>query len=349
MKTLMTIAMTIWTSVTVASPPVMYVPTGDTDDLVIIDLDLDKVIGRIDDLENAHGLAVSPNGEYLVAGSMRPVDDAEAREISKPAAMSEDEHAAHHAGGDDAGAIKSPSYLSIIQPGQGRVMRRVAVPALTHHTAISPDGKHAIAVHSGAGGISVVDLNRMDVVKTIQTGKWPNYAVFSSDGKSLYVSNAGPGSVSEIDAHDWSIRRELTVGEKPEHMVLSPDGETLFVANVDDGTAVSVDLTSGAQTSRFNIGAKPHGIDVSKDGRWLFVSSKSDQTLTRIDLTDNSVSRIGLQPSPYHVAYVAEVNKLYVSSRKAAKIWVLDPASMKVVTEIDIGRGVAHQMVLLPQ
>ncbi|ALP52274.1 hypothetical protein Tel_03450 [Candidatus Tenderia electrophaga] len=350
MKILLTVVMTVWVSAaaTATASPFMYVPTGDADDLVVIDLDEDKVVGRIGELENAHGLAASPNSEYLVAGSMQPVEGGAAEDMSKPASVSEDEHAAHHAGGD-AAAMKSPAYLSIIEPRRGHVIRRVAVPALAHHTAISPDGKHAIAVHSGAGGISVVDLNTMEAVKTIQTGALPNYAVFSGDGRYLYVSNAGAGSVSEIDTHDWRIRRQLTAGNGPEHLVLSPDGARLFVADVDDGTVIGVNLKSGALTNRFDVGAEPHGIDISTDGRWLFVSSKSDQTLSRIDLTDNSVGKIDLQPAPYHVVYVAAVSKLYVSSREAAKIWVLDPAGMNVVAEIDIGRGVAHQMVIRPQ
>jgi YVTN family beta-propeller protein len=55
---------------------------------------------------------------------------------------------------------------------------------------------------------------------------------------------------------------------------------------------------------------------------------------------------VALQPAPYHVAYAGDLNKLYVSSRKAPKIWVIDPKTLKVSSEIDIGRGVAHQMVI---
>lgn len=348
MKWLTAFIITIFIVTTVNAGPLMYVPAGEANDLVIIDLDSDKITGRIDELENAHGLAASPNAEYLVAGSMQPLVDGTVSSISKPDAVTDDEHAAHHAGGDVA-AMKSSSYLSIVHPKHGHVMRRIPVPTLTHHTAVSPDGKYAIAVHSGAGGISIVDLRENRVKKTIQTGMWPNYAVFNSDGKYLYISNAGPGTVSEIDTHGWSVVREFSVGKKPEHMVLSADGLALFVANVDEGTASAVELKTGVVTSSFAVGAKPHGIDVSDDGRWLFVSSKNDQTLSRIDLADKSMTAIDLKPAPYHVAYAAGVNKLYVSSRKAPNIWVLDPITMKVISEIDIGQGAAHQMVVLPR
>jgi DNA-binding beta-propeller fold protein YncE len=55
---------------TVFAAPLMYVPTGGANDLAIIDLQTDRIVGRIGELENAHGLAASPGGKYLVAGSM---------------------------------------------------------------------------------------------------------------------------------------------------------------------------------------------------------------------------------------------------------------------------------------
>jgi len=319
----------------------MYVPTGEANDVVIIDLAQDRVVGRIDELQNAHGLSAGAVGDYLVAGSMDSGDVGESAG-SKPSAVTEAEHRAHHA----ETPAEAGSFVSIIHAGHGHVMRRVPVRAPTHHTAVSPDGKFAVAVHSGAGGISIIDLNKMAVIKTVQTGARPNYAVFSGDGKRLYVSNAGPGTVSEIDTADWSVVREIPVGKEPEHLALTPGGPRLYAVNVGSGTVSEVDLPEGKVARTFDVGAKPHGIALSDDGRWLFVSSLGDGTLSRIDLSDGEMKTVALGPAPYHVAYVGEFDKLYVSSRMASKIWVVDPATLKVRGEIALERGVAHQMVV---
>lgn len=323
----------------------MYVPTGEANDLVIIDLDTDRIAGRIPELENAHGLAASPDSEYLVAGSMQSVGSGGS--VNKPEAVSDAAHAAHHAGSADA-AVKAPSYLAIVHPKRGHVMRRIAVSGPTHHTAISPDGRHAVAVHSGDEGISVIDLKKMAVLKTVRTGVLPNFALFSRDGGRLYVSNAGGGSVSEINTDAWAVTREITVGTQPEHMVQSADGATLFVVDVGAGSVAAVDLENGAVKRRLEVGDAPHGIDVSADGRWLFASSTGGGVLVRFDLQGGERRTVDLQPAPYHVEYVDAVGKLYVSSRKEPKIWVVDPRSLKVGAAIDIGRGVAHQMAVLP-
>jgi DNA-binding beta-propeller fold protein YncE len=120
------------------------------------------------------------------------------------------------------------------------------------------------------------------------------------------------------------------------------------VVNVDEDRVVAVDVDNGKVARAFAVGAEPHGIDISAEGRWLFVSSKTGQQLSRIDLHDGSVKAMGLQPAPCYVAYAAAVGKLYVSSRVKPLIWALNPDDLKIVDRIDIGRGVAHQMVILP-
>jgi len=335
-----------WSSANAA--PLMYVPTGDSNELVIIDVVTDKIVNRIDELENAHGLSSSTNTEYLVAGSMKIIGPEKSNSASKPAAVSKQEHESHHAGGSaEKDKIKDgPSYVSIVHPKHGHVMRRIAVRGLTHHTAVSPDGKLAIAVHSGAGGISVIDLDRSEVIKAVQTGLWPNYAVFTQNGKFVYVSNARPGTVSEIETKYWSVVRQLNVGKEPEHLVLGSKDTMLYVANKGSGTISALNLVNGEVQRSYSIGKKVHGLDLSEDGRWLFAASKGENTLTRIDVIKGKISVVKLQPAPYHLAYVSGKNKLYVSSRKLPKIWVIDSNTLEVTSEIDLGKGVAHQMVL---
>lgn len=326
--------------------PLMYVPRGNANDLIIINLDTDKIKSRIPELENAHGLAASPGSDYLVAGSMQ-IPEESTSGTNKPAAVSDDEHAAHHAAGAEQSELNTKSFVSIVHPQHGHVMRRVAVRGLTHHTAVSPNGNYAIAVHPGSGGISVIDLKSMEVVKEIQTGQTPNYAVITSNSNRVYISNALSGSVSEIDAQKWQVKREFKTGREPEHMVLSPNESQLYVLNVADGDVAVVDLASGTISKRYKIGKDPHGIDVSQDGRWMFVSVKAEGKLVRIDLRSHEQSAIDLQPAPYHLEYVDEVKKLYVSSHKKPLIWIIDPTTLSVTGDINIDKGIAHQMVVL--
>lgn len=325
----------------------MYVPAGEANEIVIIDLNTNQVIGRIPELENAHGLAATPDGEYLLAGSMN-VSQTGNIEADRPAAVSEEQHASHHAKSTGKPDAAMTSFVSLVHLQHGHVMRRIVVNGLTHHVAVSPDGKFAVAVHSLNGGISVIDLDSMAVSREIKTGELPNYAVFSSDGRQLYVSNAGSGTIVEIDTADWKTRRTFQAGKGAEHMVLAPDGKRLYVTNVDKASVSVVDLTNGNLLGHYEIGPEPHGIDISPDGRWLFVSSRGGEKFVRIDLENAQRQTIDLKPAPYHVKYVPSVHKLYVSSSEQPLIWVLDPRRLAIEDTISIETGIAHQMVTHP-
>lgn len=331
------IAAVLWFAAHAQAAPLMYVPTGN--EIVVIDLDGGRVVQRIPELENAHGLAATPDGEILVAGSMQRV----AGGVAKPATIKEEDHEAHHAGGQPA----ANGYVSIVQRMQNRVVRRIPVPGLTHHTAVSPDGKVAVAVHTDMGGVSIIDLQRMAVTVSFKTGAAANYAVFSPDGRTLYVTNAGDGTVSEIATAKWEVTRQLKVGKMPEHITLSAKGERLYVLNVADGTVSQIELPEGRTARTFKVGKAPHAGALSRDEKQLFVSNNGDGTLSRVDVATGEMRTVPLGPSPYHVDFVGAKNTLYVSSKEQPKIWALDPDTLAVRDEIDLGTGIGHQAVVL--
>jgi len=326
---------------------VMYVATGTNNKLLIIDTETDKIKGEIGELENAHGLSGNANTEYLVAGSMNQGNVG--KKPTKPASVSEEEHKEHHSADPTKPQPLGDSFVSIVHPKHGHVMRRIKVIGITHHTAVSPDGKIAIAVHSKNGGISVIDLDKQNVLSFVKTGQVPNYALFSSDGKFSYVSNAGSGTVSIINTTTWKVLKDIKVGLGPEHMEIDSFNEVLYVVNVIEGSVSVVNLADSENVRKIKVGKSPHGISLSSNRLWLFVSNKGSDSLARINVASGEVKNISLKPAPYHVEVVPNAPKVYVSSRKAPKIWVVDQNTLEILNEINISSGVAHQMVLLDQ
>ena len=333
----------------VSAEHVMYVVTGPDNKLQIINTQSDEIIGEIGELENAHGLSGNANTEYLVAGSMKQGNQKIAS--LKPKTVTDEEHKEHHVAAKDkpilAGEMSGKSYVSIVHPKHGHVMRRIEVRGITHHTSVSPNGKIAIAVHSQNGGISVINLDQSKVVAFVKTGQVPNYAVFNSRGNSLYVSNAGSGNVSVIDTDKWVVTSNIKVGMGPEHMYLDSHDEVLYVVNVIEGSVSVVNLADTKNVRKIKVGKSPHGISLSSDGLRLFVSNKGGNSLTRINIDSGKVANILLSPAPYHLEVIPNTNKVYVSSRKSPKIWVIDQNSLAILKEINIKSGVAHQMVVL--
>lgn len=343
---LMTLALGVQATLAV---PLVYVALGGENKIVVVDAAKDKIVGTINGLAAVHGLAGTPDGRFLIAGSFetRVLGKAPA----KPKGVSEDEHAAHH-GAASAGAknalpgkaTSEVSTVSVIRTSDGSVIRRIDVPGAVHHVAVSGDGRFAVVTHPNEGSISAIDLGSYKVVATVATGPLPNYAAFASGGSRLYVSNAGNNTVSEVDTARWIVESNTVVGNSPEHIVLSREGATLYVNNVEGGTVSVAKVGDRTVEKTIPVGMTPHGIDLSDDGKSLFVAVLGDDKIVAVDLATGTKRSIPLAPAPYHLAAIRGTGKLYVSSASEPKIWVIDQRDLKVRGVIQIG-GKGHQMV----
>ena len=329
--------------------PTVYIPLGNANKILVVDAKSDKIRGTIGDVQNIHGLAVTPDGRFLIAGSNVEVQPRKKAIPPKPTGMSEEEHRRHHSAPPASKAhTVGKSYVSIICTNDYRVIRRIEVRGAVHHNTVTPDGRYAISTHTSAGGISLIDLKTYKVFKTIATGLAPNYAIVTRDGSRIYVSNTGNKTVSEIDTKNWIVTRNMIVGLAPEHMVISPDEVTLYVNNVSDGTVSVLALATGKVVKTYRVGKQPHGIALADNGKSLFVTSKKDNRLIMINLTNNRKRSVGLSPAPYHLTAITGTGKLYASSRKEPKIWVINQATLKTSGVIKLPKGASgHQMTVV--
>lgn len=306
--------------------PTVYVPLGAANKVIAIDGDTHKITAQYQGVENPHGLVATPDGEYLVAGSLA--------EKPAPAGASPD---------------TPTSKLYLIHPAHGHVMLTIPVAGWTHHEAITPDGRFVISTHATRGYVSVLDMENNQIVQYITTGPAPNYTLVTRDGKHAFVSNSGNGTISEIDLESWKPMRTLQAGPSPEHMIFSPDERTIYVTNPRAGTISAVLVESGKVVNTYEIGPDVHGLDIGDDGKTLFVSSKKAETLTALDTGTGKKRSVSLAPAPYHLNTISGTGELYVSSRKKPVIWVVDQKSLQVTTTIDLPEGEGHQIAVVAE
>ncbi|MDX8412190.1 MAG: beta-propeller fold lactonase family protein [Mariprofundaceae bacterium] len=335
-------------SVSASADTMVYMPLGTGNAVIQIDGDRDRLIGTIPGVVNSHGLDATRDGVYLVAGSL--TESFAGGPPAKPTGMSEEEHRGHHGmpAEDRAqkGKVAGGGILYLINAREQRIVRQIEVPGVVHHVLITADGRFAVSTHPSLGAVSIVDLGKSKMIKTLFTGPAANFIVGSSDHRLLYVSNSGDNSIREVDIETWSVRRRLPAGQAPGHLTLSADGSTLYAVNAESGTVSAIDLKRGDVSHAYPVGADAHGMALSDDGRFLYVSSKKENKLTAIELASATIRSIPLSPAPYHVAAIPGTGKLYVSSRQAPKIWVIDAVTLKILREIQLSNGVAHQMVI---
>lgn len=89
----------------------IYVPLGSANAIAVVDADTDRVSAEIPGINASHGLAVSMDGNLLLAGSLleRPKGVAPV----KPTEMSEADHAAHHSRGNQSAPVNTPKAETV--------------------------------------------------------------------------------------------------------------------------------------------------------------------------------------------------------------------------------------------
>ncbi len=306
-----------------AAGPTVYIPLGSGNQVIAVDAATGRITKSYPGVENPHGLVATPDGQYLVAGSLA--------ETPLPPGAPHD---------------TPNSRLFLIHPEHGHVMLTIPVSGWTHHQAITPDGRYVFSTHPTRGYLSVVDLQNNKLVRTVATGPAPNFTLVTRDGKRAYVSNSGNGTIGEIDLAAWTVTRTLEAGPGPEHMAFSRDERTIYVANAGAGTVSVVPVAEGKVTRRFEIGKSVHGLDISDDGKTIFATARGEEKLVAVDTASSRKRTLALSPAPYHLNTIHGTGKVYISSSKEPKIWMVDQKTLQLVGTIALPAGEGHQMAV---
>lgn len=301
--------------------PTVYIPLGSGNQVIAVDAASDRITSSYDGVKNPHGLVVTPDGEYLIVGSLT--------ETPVP---------------QGAPAETPNSLLYVVHPAHGHVMSTIPVSGWTHHQAITPDGKYVISTHPTRGAISVVDLAENRVVRIVKTGPAPNYALVTTDGKRIFVSNSGNGTISEVDTARWTVIRTLEAGPSPEHLVMDQRRARIYAASGRTGQVSAISIDTGKVERSYDLGKRLHGLDLGDDAKTLYITVISDEKLVALNPDTGTIRSRSLAPAPYHLGAVRGTGKIYVSSRKEPKIWVVDQKSLEIIGTIQLPAGEGHQI-----
>src|SRR3984893_7949863 len=90
--------------------------------------------------------------------------------------------------------------------------------------------------------ISVIDVDKFAVVKTIKVGQRPRGIELTKDGKFILVAVGDDDTIQMIDTNTHEIIATLPSGPDPELFTQDPTGKILYIANENDNTVTIVDM-----------------------------------------------------------------------------------------------------------
>ncbi len=186
--------------------------------------------------------------------------------------------------------------------------------------------------------VSIVDTSAGTVMGTIPVAAGPHGMALSPDGRWLYVSSDGSSVVSVIDTGVERVLKTIEVGKSPHGVTLVPGKKLLLVAVNGEDKIAFVDTTAQTVIAMVDVG-KPHTIGVSPDAKIAYVSSQTPgrSGVAVIDIDARTVLRtISLDKTPRDLEYSPD-GKVYFTEAGANDVFVLDPASGKIVAEVPTG------------
>ncbi len=140
--------------------------------------------------------------------------------------------------------IACEGSVSVIDLNTGRVIKDILVQLHSSALALSPDGRYLVCANAASDNLSVIDIERDEVVETIWVkrspadlfGASPNALCFSPDGKKLFVANGTQNAVAMVEFKPEKKKSRLKglipAGWFPGVLVWDKHHNRLWVANI---------------------------------------------------------------------------------------------------------------------
>lgn len=234
--------------------------------------------------------------------------------------------------------------LTFIDPRTAEVQRVVRGIIDPYHLRFSPDMKWFV---TAANRLNHIDIYRWDgadvtLAKRVPTGRTPSHLWIDSKSTTVYSSMQDSDELVAIDLATQTIKWRTPTGLTPADVFGTADNKFLLVA-LTGSDSVEVYDVSGMQPQRTRLiktGAGAHAFRALGDGRHVLVSNRVGNSISKIDLQTMAVVDVYPAPGGPDCMDVSRDGKfIYVTSRWARKLTVIDMASRKVVRQVNVGKS----------
>lgn len=333
----------------------LYVVCQDSDEVRVVDLSSSKVINSIPVGRGPRGIAMSPDGSriYITNASsdnISVIDAATLRVVQTlPAGFEPTGVVTDHNGATLYVANRLSNDISVIDLKTGQETKRLLAGRGASYLAISPDGKLIYCTHiypnPGAfhtqpnSEITVIDTARQIVVerKLLHNVAGVFHVAMSADGRLGIAAQLRPKNLIPLAhvEHGWAFGDSLT----------------LFGSDVGGTVQVPID-----ELDRYY--ALPWGVAIVPDKSKIFLTTAGSESVTVIDVAgllrtvrahrqpfvndlsasaDYVQARIPVGHNPRGALLSSDGKWLYIANRLDDNIAVIDTATSKVSSTIDLG------------
>ena len=234
--------------------------------------------------------------------------------------------------------------LTFIDPKTAEVQRTVTGVLDPYQLSFSPDMKWFV---TAANRLNHVDIYRWDgtdmvLAKRVATSQTPSHLWIDSRSKTIFCTMQDSDELVAIDLNTQAIKWRTKTGAMPADVFGTPDDKLLLVG-LTGGDGVEVYDVSGPIPKKLQLlktGLGAHAFRSMGDKRHVLVSNRVANTISKIDFQTLAVVDSFPAPSgPDCMDVSADGRFIYVTSRWAGKLTVIDTITRQVVRKVKVGKS----------
>jgi PQQ-dependent catabolism-associated beta-propeller protein len=183
--------------------------------------------------------------------------------------------------------------------------------------------------------ISVIDLDKQLVVKTVPTGQRPRGMALTSDGRRLLVCVGDSNRIDIFDTTTWQVTGSINTPD-PEYAALRmPENNPLYVSNENNALITVWNIDTQKMLVQMPTGVEPEGMAVSPDGQ-LVVNTTETTNMAQFFsyATGKNLANVLVPPRPRWAAFTDHGREVWVSSELGGTVTVIDTTTFKVLDTI---------------
>jgi YVTN family beta-propeller protein len=234
--------------------------------------------------------------------------------------------------------------LLFVDPKTAEVQRTVSGILDPYQLRFSPDMKWFVTV---ANRLNHVDIYRWDgsnltLAKRIASSKTPSHLWIDSKSTTVYATMQDSDELVVIDLPTQTLKWRGKIGAMPADVFGTPDDKFLLVGLTGAEGVEVYDVTGPAPklVKTIKTGKGAHSFRGAGDQHHVFVSNRVANTISKIDYQSMTVVDNYPGPSgPDDMELSADGQTIFVASRWASKLSVIDTKTKQVVRQIKVGKS----------
>lgn len=205
--------------------------------------------------------------------------------------------------------------------------------------AVSPDNSRVFVTLYRLDRLVILDANSMSRLNDVEVGNGPMGVIVEPEGRKAYVANSASNSVSVVSVQTGDVLETVPVEPKPQRLALTPNGREVLVTGYNSTFLTAISVSTNQVTRRLNADRWITDIAVEpRLNRYYLVQDKTNSVLFYEPNSQLSIQTVRVSSNPFRVTLDPDLRTLFVVSRDANKVTILDRITGEAKGVLEVGK-----------